>query len=243
MADNQAPAGSQGQNRGGGRRRARGGGAGQPGHVEQQQSTGGSGRGSRGKARGARGGGGGGGGGGGREKQQQKNRGGNVNGSSAGAGAEVQEAEKEKKEGPAEGATDDADDGEVCFICASNVEHTSVSPCNHRTCHICALRLRALYKNKGCAHCRVSRVWSRFDGGLRGLMVNRRKPSMWCLRTTRIRTLRSLRRWTFLARTTTWAFSTKKTKFSRIQSCCCGTIVPIGRAMWLAWDGRTCTGM
>jgi hypothetical protein len=30
-----------------------------------------------------------------------------------------------------------------------------VSPCNHRTCHICALRLRALYKNKGCAHCRV----------------------------------------------------------------------------------------
>jgi ribosome assembly protein 4 len=58
---------------------------------------------------------------------------------------------------PVEAATDDADDGEVCFICASPVEHTSVSPCNHRTCHICALRLRALYKNKACAHCRV---WS-----------------------------------------------------------------------------------
>lgn len=58
---------------------------------------------------------------------------------------------------PVEAATDDADDGEVCFICASTVEHTSVSPCNHRTCHICALRLRALYKNKACAHCRV---WS-----------------------------------------------------------------------------------
>jgi ribosome assembly protein 4 len=56
---------------------------------------------------------------------------------------------------PVEAATDDADDGEVCFICASPVEHTSVSPCNHRTCHICALRLRALYKNKACAHCRV----------------------------------------------------------------------------------------
>lgn len=51
--------------------------------------------------------------------------------------------------------TDDADDGEICFICASNVAHSSVSPCNHRTCHICALRLRALYKNKACAHCRV----------------------------------------------------------------------------------------
>jgi hypothetical protein len=31
----------------------------------------------------------------------------------------------------------------------------SVAPCNHRTCHICALRLRALYKTKACAHCRV----------------------------------------------------------------------------------------
>lgn len=51
--------------------------------------------------------------------------------------------------------TDEPDDGEVCFICASKVEHTAVAPCNHRTCHICALRLRALYKTKACAHCRV----------------------------------------------------------------------------------------
>jgi hypothetical protein len=62
-----------------------------------------------------------------------------------------------KAKKPVVAATDDADDGEICFICASPVEHTSVSPCNHRTCHICALRLRALYKNKACAHCRV---WS-----------------------------------------------------------------------------------
>ncbi|PGH12678.1 hypothetical protein AJ80_06621 [Polytolypa hystricis UAMH7299] len=55
--------------------------------------------------------------------------------------------------GPAK--SEEADDGEVCFICASPVEHTSVSPCNHRTCHICALRLRALYKTKACAHCRT----------------------------------------------------------------------------------------
>lgn len=45
---------------------------------------------------------------------------------------------------------------EVCFICASPVVHISVAPCNHRTCHICALRLRALYKTRACAHCRVS---------------------------------------------------------------------------------------
>ena len=47
------------------------------------------------------------------------------------------------------------DDSEVCFICASPVVHTSIAPCNHRTCHICALRLRALYKTRACAHCRV----------------------------------------------------------------------------------------
>ena len=45
---------------------------------------------------------------------------------------------------------------EVCFICASPVVHSSIAPCNHRTCHICALRLRALYKTRTCAHCRVS---------------------------------------------------------------------------------------
>lgn len=52
---------------------------------------------------------------------------------------------------------EDGDDveAEVCFICASPVSHNSVAPCNHRTCHICALRLRALYKTKACAHCRA----------------------------------------------------------------------------------------
>jgi DNA mismatch repair ATPase MutL len=49
-------------------------------------------------------------------------------------------------------------EAEICFICASPVVHNAVAPCNHRTCHICALRLRALYKTKTCAHCRVSTV-------------------------------------------------------------------------------------
>ena len=51
-------------------------------------------------------------------------------------------------------------EAEVCFICASPVEHNCVAPCNHRTCHICALRMRALYKKTECTHCRVS-VFSR----------------------------------------------------------------------------------
>jgi E3 ubiquitin-protein ligase ZNF598 len=49
-----------------------------------------------------------------------------------------------------------AEDQEVCFICASPIDHVSIAPCNHQTCHICALRLRALYKTRACAHCRVS---------------------------------------------------------------------------------------
>ena len=52
----------------------------------------------------------------------------------------------------------DEAEAEICFICASPVVHNAVAPCNHRTCHICALRLRALYKTKTCAHCRVSTV-------------------------------------------------------------------------------------
>jgi E3 ubiquitin-protein ligase ZNF598 len=57
---------------------------------------------------------------------------------------------------------EEEEDAEVCFICASPVIHQAVSPCNHRTCHICALRLRALYKSKACAHCRVSGIRSCF---------------------------------------------------------------------------------
>ncbi|UKZ80051.1 hypothetical protein TrVFT333_007816 [Trichoderma virens FT-333] len=51
---------------------------------------------------------------------------------------------------------DDDDDAEVCFICANPVAHHSIAPCNHKTCHICGLRMRALYKTKDCAHCRTS---------------------------------------------------------------------------------------
>ncbi|KAG5930606.1 hypothetical protein E4U53_002200 [Claviceps sorghi] len=49
----------------------------------------------------------------------------------------------------------DDDDADVCFICANPVAYHSVAPCNHATCHICGLRMRALYKTKDCAHCRT----------------------------------------------------------------------------------------
>ncbi|KAM3504366.1 hypothetical protein MY10362_003603 [Beauveria mimosiformis] len=58
---------------------------------------------------------------------------------------------------PAHRATQNVDDDneDVCFICANPVAHHSIAPCNHKTCHICGLRMRALYKTKDCAHCRT----------------------------------------------------------------------------------------
>lgn len=54
------------------------------------------------------------------------------------------------------GEEEDGDaEAEVCFICASNIVHQAVTPCNHRTCHECSLRTRALYKNRHCLHCRT----------------------------------------------------------------------------------------
>lgn len=50
----------------------------------------------------------------------------------------------------------DVDESSVCWICAEPVKYYSVSECNHRTCHVCALRLRALYKKSECTFCKVS---------------------------------------------------------------------------------------
>ncbi|KAI0707806.1 hypothetical protein C8Q76DRAFT_746412 [Earliella scabrosa] len=57
----------------------------------------------------------------------------------------------------ANGADADAasvDDSTLCWICAEPVKYWSVSECNHRTCHVCALRLRALYKKLECTFCK-----------------------------------------------------------------------------------------
>ena len=44
---------------------------------------------------------------------------------------------------------------DICWICAEQVKYYAVSECNHRTCHVCALRLRALYKKLECTFCKV----------------------------------------------------------------------------------------
>ncbi|KAK2459502.1 hypothetical protein APHAL10511_008486 [Amanita phalloides] len=56
------------------------------------------------------------------------------------------------------GAGMDAEEGgteePLCWICAEPVKYYSVSVCNHRTCHVCGLRLRALYKKLECTFCK-----------------------------------------------------------------------------------------
>ena len=55
-----------------------------------------------------------------------------------------------------DGSNDEDDSETTCWICAEPVKFYSLSECNHRTCHVCALRLRALYKKLDCTFCKVS---------------------------------------------------------------------------------------
>ncbi|KAJ1641807.1 hypothetical protein LPJ64_006272 [Coemansia asiatica] len=47
------------------------------------------------------------------------------------------------------------DDENVCFICADTVIFYALGECDHRTCHVCNLRLRALFKSKACPYCKT----------------------------------------------------------------------------------------
>ncbi|KAI9199743.1 uncharacterized protein BJ171DRAFT_201996 [Polychytrium aggregatum] len=43
---------------------------------------------------------------------------------------------------------------ELCIICADPISWYAVGECNHRVCHMCSLRLRALYKINSCSYCK-----------------------------------------------------------------------------------------
>ncbi|KAH9446940.1 hypothetical protein MJO28_016051 [Puccinia striiformis f. sp. tritici] len=45
--------------------------------------------------------------------------------------------------------------GETCLICAESIKYYALGSCSHRTCHICAIRMRALYKKRDCALCKT----------------------------------------------------------------------------------------
>lgn len=63
-------------------------------------------------------------------------------------------------ENPAEPEVTQADidsEDELCFICGNSMtgRYYSLAPCNNAFCHVCSLRLRALYKSTNCPFCKV----------------------------------------------------------------------------------------
>ncbi|KAF7326025.1 RING-type domain-containing protein [Mycena kentingensis (nom. inval.)] len=87
-------------------------------------------------------------------KSRGKGRGGGRGGRTATAdkAPDTTPASAEESVASADTATD-ADEA-VCWICAEPVKYYAVSECNHRTCHVCSLRLRALYKKTECTFCK-----------------------------------------------------------------------------------------
>lgn len=85
------------------------------------------------------------------------NRGGRQGGSKQEPKAPVEKQEETSDLTGSKASEDaaEADDAAVCWICAEPVKYYSVSQCNHRTCHVCGLRLRALYKKLECTFCKV----------------------------------------------------------------------------------------
>ncbi|KAG1497358.1 hypothetical protein G6F49_008750 [Rhizopus delemar] len=64
--------------------------------------------------------------------------------------------EKKKEESKNKRSKEEEDEEEdICFICTEPIDYYAVAPCDHRTCHMCTLRLRALYQTKNCAYCKV----------------------------------------------------------------------------------------
>ena len=71
------------------------------------------------------------------------------------------------KTGGDDHAGNTAEDG-ICFICADDVTYWAVGECGHRTCHVCSIRLRALFKKTDCTFCKVSRLGLARARGPRG---------------------------------------------------------------------------
>ncbi|MBW0488178.1 hypothetical protein O181_027893 [Austropuccinia psidii MF-1] len=51
---------------------------------------------------------------------------------------------------------DDNDNPDICLICAEPIKLYALGVCSHRTCHVCMIRMRALYKNWDCTLCKTN---------------------------------------------------------------------------------------
>lgn len=67
----------------------------------------------------------------------------------------LQPTQGEEQKAKVEESDDDEEEGELCFICTEPVTTFAVAQCDHRTCHRCSLRLRALYETRNCAYCKA----------------------------------------------------------------------------------------
>jgi hypothetical protein len=135
-------------------------------------------------------------------------------------------------------ATPEGVEPEVCFICASPVVHYAVAPCNHRTCHICTLRMRALYKTKDCAHCRVScssKPLNCRDSNTRF----RQSHNMLSSRMKQINDMRILSQQILSAQMRTLESNMRRRKLWKIHCYSCDTIAQICVVMLRAWGGQT----
>ncbi|KAF7305937.1 RING-type domain-containing protein [Mycena chlorophos] len=83
------------------------------------------------------------------------NRGGRGGGAARPAQGEAPKNDKAGAEATVDKDEEDAqDDAGICWICAEPVKYYAVPECNHQTCHVCSLRLRALYKKNECTFCK-----------------------------------------------------------------------------------------
>ncbi|KAJ1920168.1 hypothetical protein H4219_001541 [Mycoemilia scoparia] len=64
------------------------------------------------------------------------------------------DSQKKAVKGKEEEVEEEDEFKDCCFICANPVKIWAVGPCNHRTCYLCNLRLRALYETKSCPYCK-----------------------------------------------------------------------------------------
>lgn len=65
--------------------------------------------------------------------------------------------------------------GQLCIVCCDPIEYCSLGTCNHHeVCHVCSLRMRALYKNNACSFCKADLATVVFtkDQGIRYDDVN-----------------------------------------------------------------------
>ncbi|WVQ79743.1 hypothetical protein IAT38_001843 [Cryptococcus sp. DSM 104549] len=64
-------------------------------------------------------------------------------------------AELDKNSKPEAAPSPEEVEEDSCFICAEPIAFYSVGVCGHKTCHVCAIRLRTFYKKKECTFCKT----------------------------------------------------------------------------------------